>query len=313
MNEPAHSTGLDPQAAAFLKLIGMLPPLKDVPLEVLRTELPPIFYSQPLHIKIVEDMKIPACDREIPVRIYVNSLKERLPIALYFHGGGWVAGCTNFYDNVCRSIARKSGYIVASVDYSLAPEHPFPAGLVDCCRALEWAAGGGGFLGGDGRRIAVCGDSAGGNLAAALALKSRDERGPAIGLQVLIYPSLDLSNLDTQSYRLFHSGYYLQREDVEYFRSLYLPNPSDWKNPYASPLLHENHAGLPPALIITDEFDVLRDEGEAYAEKLRSSGVDVKLSRYAGMIHGFICMPTVDASHRATDEIAAALRTAFDR
>lgn len=302
---------LHPQAKAFLKEISAFPAMKDVPLNVLRTELPSIFVSPPVPLKIIEDIKIQGKTRDIPARVYMNSLNERLPVVLFFHGGGWVAGCIKFYDNFCRMLAKKSGFIVVSVDYRLAPENPFPAGLDDCYEALEWMHKCASNIGGDEGRIAVCGDSSGGNLAAAVALMSRDRQGPKIGFQALIYPVTDISRTDTESYRRYSSGYYLQQGDMEYFRSLYLPFEGDRTNPYVSPLLHADHSGLPPAIIVTAECDVTRDDGNAYTEKLRKAGVDVTLSEYKGMIHGFMSVPGIDASRSAMDEVATAIHKAL--
>ena len=302
---------LDPYVVEFLKQVSKNLPLSKVPLDLLRTQLPDIFKSPTIPVKKVLNIKIPGGGGEIPVRVYIPVKETNVPVVIFYHGGGWATGSVEFYDNVTRALANKSGFIVVSVDYRLAPENPFPAAIDDAYAALEWVAKNAKEIGGDPRRIAVAGDSAGGNLAAVIALKARDENGPPISFQVLIYPVLNVLSLHTKSYDAFAKGYYLLKDDMEYFRSLYLPHKKDWTNPYASPLLAKDVSKLPPALIITDEFDILRDEGEAYANRLKETGVPVRLSRYPGMIHGFINVPMIKTSEVALDEIAADLKEAF--
>jgi acetyl esterase len=230
---------------------------------------------------------------------------------VYFHGGGWVVCDLNTHDVVCRRIARRAGAVVVSVDYRLAPEHKFPAAVVDCYAAVVWVEANAVRLGIDPNRIAVGGDSAGGNLGAVISLKSRDENGPAIALQVMVYPVTDLSSFTTSSYQEFAAGYQLTKADMEWFRDHYLPSSEDALNPYASPLLARDLRGLPPALIITAECDPLRDEGEAYARRLTAAGVPVTCTRYEGMIHPFFSFSgaipqALDAIRQVADAVNAA-------
>lgn len=226
----------------------------------------------------------------IRVRIYTPSPQTGLPVILYFRGGGWIMGNLDSHDNICRLLANSANGIVVSVDYRLAPEHPFPAAVNDAYAALNWVSENAASFGGDPDLIAIAGDSAGGNLAAGVALMSRDRRGPKISAQVLIYPVINAMELNTKSYRQFKEGFYLTKQYMENFIALYLPNQKDRQHPYASPLLAGSLADLPPALVLTAEFDPLRDEGLAYAEKLHDSGVPITHIRYQGMIHGFVGM-----------------------
>jgi acetyl esterase len=198
--------------------------------------------------------------------------------------------------------------MVVAVDYRLAPEHKFPAAVEDSYAATLWVAANAGGLGIDPRRIAVGGDSAGGNLAAVVSLKCRDEGGPALALQVLVYPVTNLASFDTGSYQAFAEGYNLTRAEMEWFRASYLSRPEDGKHPHASPLLAANLDGLPPALVITAECDPLRDEGEAYARRLEQAGVPVTRTRYPGMIHPFFSMPgALSQARKAIQQVAAAI------
>jgi acetyl esterase len=230
------------------------------------------------------------------------------PVLVYFHGGGWVLGNLNSHESVCRALANESKSIVVAVDYRLAPENPFPAAAEDAHAAVSWVAGHAAEISGDPARVAVGGDSAGGNLAAAACLMAKDRRGPQIASQVLAYP---ITNCDfnTTSYEQFAKGYFLTRDEMQWYWDQYVPSPDARLNPYASPCLRRDLDGLPPALVITAECDVLRDEGEAYAKQLESAGNEVQLSRYPGMIHGFIRRyPFFDQGQAAIREISEWLR-----
>jgi acetyl esterase len=213
------------------------------------------------------------------------------------------------HDTVCRAIARRAGAVVVAVDYRLSPEYRFPAAVQDSYAATGWVAANAGRLRIDPRRIAVGGDSAGGNLSAVMCLKSREEGGPALALQVLVYPVTNLASFDTPSYSEFAAGYYLTRAEMEWFRGHYLARTEDAQSPYASPLLAPDLRGLPPALVITAECDPLRDEGEAYAKRLAEAGVEVTCTRYAGMIHPFFSLGgAFSQGRRAIEQVAAAVR-----
>jgi acetyl esterase len=244
----------------------------------------------------------------VPVRLYRpigSSPSDVLPVLVYFHGGGWVIGSIDSHDSSCRALANNADCAVVSVEYRLAPEHPFPAGFDDCVGATTWVARNGSELGTDPSRLAVGGDSAGGNLAAAVALHARDNDGPDIAFQLLIYPVTD-GSLGSASYVSNEKGYFLTKADMEWFWGLYGAPRDDWR---ASPIHALDFAALPPALVLTAEFDPLRDEGEAYAARLRDAGVRSSVTRYPGMIHGFFGMgDTLDDARIAVAEAVAALR-----
>jgi acetyl esterase len=226
----------------------------------------------------------------IPVRCYMPDGEGPFPIFVYYHGGGWVLGNLDLADNFARSLCHYGNMAVISVSYRLAPEHPFPAGFEDCYAAYLWAADpqNAASVRGDVNRLIVGGDSAGGNLAAAVCLKAREENGPRIAQQVLIYPATDLSDLDAPSYEQFNHFSILSRNAMRWYIHQYLKDQAKATDGFVSPALAESHAGLPPAVIMTAEFDVLRDDGENYAETLKSAGVDTILIRANGLTHGFI-------------------------
>ncbi len=257
----------------------------------------------------IRNTSFPGSAGPVPIRIYIPLQKSDLPVIIYYHGGGWVIGSLDSHDNICRSLAKKTSGIVVSVDYRLAPEHAFPAAVDDAYAALKWVSQNAASFNGDTARIIVAGDSAGGNLAAVVALMSRDRNGPRLSAQILIYPVTNLAELNTKSYRQFADGFYLTKRYMENFRSRYLPHPQDWQNVYASPLLATNLKKLPPALIVTAEFDPLRDEGMDYATKLKNAGVPTIHTRYKGMVHGFVGMDRLfDESEWALRDIAVHLR-----
>jgi acetyl esterase len=246
------------------------------------------------------------------VRAYRPSPDSSLPVFVVFHGGGWVIGSAGEFDVIARQLANASNAIVVSVDYRLAPEHPYPAPIDDCWHALQWTAAHAEDLGGDPRRLAVGGDSAGGNLAAVCAQRARDQGGPALALQVLVYPVCDC-DLDTGSYTANAEGYLLEREEMQWFFDCYTDGGKhDAADPSISPLRAANFHGLPPALVITAEYDPLRDEGEAYAARLREAGVAVEQRRYDGLIHGFFGLSAAfDAGRDAVELVGTALRRSF--
>ena len=260
----------------------------------------------------VFDRTVPTAAGDVGVRVYAPDEGD-LPALVYLHGGGWVLGDLDAPDALCRRLANDVRCVVVSVDYPLAPEHPFPAALEASYALTQWLAQNAKTLGVDAKRIAVGGESAGGNLAAAIALVSRDRGGPRLVFQLLLVPVTNCA-FDTASYVENADGYGLTRAEMKWFWRHYLSEPGDDANPYASPLRASDLRGVPPALIVTAEFDPLRDEGEAYAKRLRESGVVVDCRRYDGVVHGFIPMSgEVDIANRAIDDIARGLRAAFAR
>jgi acetyl esterase len=260
----------------------------------------------------VDDRSIPGAHGDIPLRVYTPhaAIGEAHGVLVWFHGGGWVIGDLDTADSTCRALANRAGCVVVSVDYRLAPEHPAPAALDDCLRALAWTVENFELLGVDASKVAVGGDSAGGNLAALVCQRVRDEFGPDIDFQLLVYPATDLT-LSHPSIDENADGYFLTKAVMAWFVECYLGD-GDPKDPNVSPLHADDLAGLPPALVITAEFDPLRDEGEAYAIRLSEAGVPVELVRYDGQIHGFVGMATMlDDGRHALDRASAALRAAL--
>jgi acetyl esterase len=247
------------------------------------------------------------------IRAFRPVVGEVVPALVYFHGGGWTIGDVDTHDAVCRQLALGARCAVFSVDYRLAPEHPFPAAVEDCVAATAYVCGEAAKLGIDPRRVAVGGDSAGGNLAAVVALQARDAGGPPLAFQLLVYPATD-QRLATASHARNARGYLLEREGIEFFRRCYLPDPRSYADWRASPLLAKSHSRLPPALVITAGYDPLLDEGRAYAEALQAAGVEVAYREYAEMVHGFLLFGGVlDTANAAVAECCAALRRAFDK
>lgn len=248
------------------------------------------------------------------LRIYRPSGEDSLPCVLFYHGGGWVVCDLDTHDEVCRQIASKAGCVVVSVDYRLAPEHKFPAAINDAYSALLWVDQHADALGIDRDKIAVAGDSAGGNLAAVVCLMARDNRGPKIHHQSLWYPVTDISALATPSYAEFAEGYRLEKTGMQWFKDHYLDCTEDAYSAHVSPLLCDDLSGLPTAYVMTAGFDVLRDEGQAYAEKLRAYGNDVVYECFDSLIHGFMNMGAmVPAAQSAVDRVSATLKTQFDQ
>ena len=303
---------LDPKIQAYLNSpLGQMPPISTFTPQMVRDllrQFPAPVLNPPIHA--VRDLKVPGAAGEITVRLYTPSATRPLPLTVFFHGGGFVICNIDMYDDLCKFLANFSGCAVASVEYRLAPEAPFPAPLEDCYGALEWLAANGAEYGLDTARLAVAGDSAGGNLAAACALLARDRHGPALRYQGLIYPALD-PECASESQHALAKGYMLGRDTMQWFWGHYLKAPADRTNPLASPLLAQLK-GLPPATVITAEFDPLRDEGEAYADQLRAAGVEVTARRFLGMIHGFASLPYLTpVANRAVADVACDLRGAL--
>jgi acetyl esterase len=303
---------VDPRVKAFLESpLATHPPHAQLGAKGLRAMLaayPAPVLAPPVHS--ATELTVPGAAGPLRVRLYRPSAARDLPLIVYFHGGGFVICTLEMYDDMCRNLANFSGCAVASVDYRLAPEAPFPGPLEDCYAALANLAGRAAELGIDASRLAVAGDSAGANLAAATAILARDRHGPALRFQGLIYPCVDPS-CSSPSQQAFAEGYMLTRTGMLWYWEQYLQRPADASNPLAAPGKGEL-GGLPPATVVTAEFDPLRDEGEDLADRLRAAGVDVTGRRYLGMTHGFVSMPYLTPmANRALTDIAADIRSAL--
>jgi acetyl esterase len=301
---------LDPQARATLDAVAALglPPFEQGTPLAARDGLAArrqLTTAPKAEVHQVEDRLAGA----VPIRIYRPSARRPLPTLVYFHGGGWVIGSVEVYDGTVRDLANASGCMVVSVEYRLAPEHKFPAAADDAYAATRWVAEHADEIGADPARLAVGGDSAGGNLAAAVALMARDRGGPALAYQLLIYPVTDHA-FETPSYHENAQGYGLTRAQMIWFSGHYLRTPADADDPLASPLRATSLRGLPPALVVTAGYDPLRDEAERYAERLAADGVAVRVERYPGLIHGFFGMTaTIEAAGAAIRQAGDALRS----
>ena len=261
-------------------------------------------------VESVRDLVLPGPAGEIPARLYTPGKSTGYPVFVFLHGGGWVIGDLDTADNMSRFLCKQVPCVVLSVDYRLAPEHIFPAAAEDAYAAVAWAVTHAAELGGDPKKVLVGGDSAGGNLTAVVAQMASQKGGPKIAGQVLFYAAVDAVHLDTPSYKEFgEKSLGLPTSDVEWFLDQYTPDPRERLDPRLSPLLADDLRGLPPALVVTAEFDVLRDEGEEYARRMQAAGVQVKLMRCNGMVHGFLSM--IGLIRRATmyfEEIAGEVR-----
>ncbi len=305
---------LDPQVVAVMEQVaalGLPAPHTVSPAEA-RANAKKRPRSPGPEVAKVEDRNIPGPDGGVPVRIYTPDGDGPFPILAWYHGGGWVVGDLESADGVSRSLCAGGQCVVVSVDYRLAPDTKFPGPAEDCWAATTWAVNNAAEINGDPARLAVGGDSAGGNLAAAMSLMAADRGGPDIALQLLVYPVAD-RDFGTVSYTDNAEGYSLTKVTMQYYWDQYI-DAEHATNPYAVPMQANDLAGQPPALVITAEFDPLRDEGEAYAKRLREAGVETTATRYDGMIHGFFNMgAAVDKGRQAVDEASAALRNAFAR
>jgi acetyl esterase len=299
---------LDPQIAELVEALDQgFPPVHTMTGAEARTVIRSRFVPNPNPepVSHVADHRVAVADGSIKVRVYRPVSSEPLPILVYAHGGGFVFCDLDSHDGLCRNLANLIPAVVISVDYRLAPEHRWPTAAEDVFAVTEWAAAHGSELGGDATRIAVGGDSAGGNLAAVTALMARDRGGPAIAAQLLLYPVI-AADFDTESYRLFGSGFYNPRPALQWYWDQYVPKDDDRRHPYASPL-QAVLAGLPPAVIVVAGHDPLRDEGIAYADSLTAAGVRTTRCDFEGGIHGFLTMPMLDLAHQARREASRAL------
>jgi acetyl esterase/lipase len=305
---------LDPQVEAYLheRRAAGVRPLHELSVvearEMELAELEPVLREP---VPRVLDRVLRGRGRGVPVRVYMPEAPRPLPVLVYFLGGGWVLGSLNAVDAVCRRLANATPCAVVSVAYRRAPEHPFPTGLEDCYAATRWVAEHGAELSLDPDRLAVGGASAGGNLAAGVALLARERKGPKLVLQLLVYPPLD-HRADTSSIRQPLDPLLLGARDVAWCWSHYLADPADGDDPLASPLRAADLRGLPAALVITAELDPLRDQGESYAARLDEAGVATERVRFDGAVHGFFSKAErFDAAADAQALAAAGLRRAF--
>jgi acetyl esterase len=309
---------IDPQAQSVLDLLlsAGRPPLETLTpaeaREVARSSS--LFFALPPEdVAAAADRIIPGPGGPIRVRLYRpagSRADALLPVLVYFHGGGFVIGDLDTHDGICRILANRAGCAVLAVHYRLAPEHPFPAAVEDSWAAVEWVRAQGHAAGLDPARIAVGGDSAGGNLAAVMALLARDAKLP-LAFQLLIYPVTDFAG-DTPSSRAFADGYFLTRSSMDWFSGHYLQRPGDALDWRASPLRAASLAGVAPALVLTAGFDPLLDEGKAYADRLREAGIAVRYRCYDGQIHAFVGMTKlVEEGSRALGECGAAVKAGF--
>jgi acetyl esterase len=309
---------LDPQIAAMLGQSSGWAAARSVPVEQLRAVVKgfaAVTPKLPVPLRDVSDRTIPGPAGDIPVRIYTPEAAGPLPILVYYHGGGWVVGDLDTQDMICRGLCHGAACVVVSVDYRLAPEHPFPAAVDDCYAALTWCAAHGGKISGDPSNIVVGGDSAGAVLSGSVSIRARDEGGPALKGQLLFYGSMDYPSHGLPSMTEFAGGPILTADDINYFWHQYLANPeTEQSHPWASPIRAVSHARLPPAFIGTAEMDPSRDPAEAYGPVLNAAGVPVELHRYAGMPHGFMSwLGMIDMAQTAADDACAWLREQFER
>lgn len=306
---------LDPQARSLLDFLASLgrPPIWELPLAVAREASEAMnlrFAGPPPPIADVRDIEIPGPAGAIPARVYTPAGRAPFPLLAYFHGGGFTIGTIAGYDSTLRALANASGCVVASIDYRLAPEHPFPAGLDDCFAATAWLSEHAASLGADPARLAVGGDSAGGNLAAVVAMLARDRGGPHIAFQLLVYPTTD-GDTTRGSYATYGEGHLLTTDLCRWFTAQYVPAGSE--RDVRHRVLHApSHRDLPPAHVLVAECDPLYDEAEAYARALREAGVPTTFASYPGMIHGFFNYSgMLDQSRKAVADAGAVLRAAL--
>lgn len=316
VEEATSADELHPEINGLLQEMGSapLPSFESLSPEGARAFMKGMFPEPEEPEPVGDVMELAISDEGIPVRVYIPEREGPYPTLVYYHGGGWVLGDLDTHDATCRALTNEVNCMVVSVDYRLSPEHEFPVPLEDCYTALEWLFDDSVSMQVDTDNVAVGGDSAGGNLAAAVALLARDRGGPSIAHQSLIYPVTDHA-FDTTSYEENAEGYLLEKSSMEWFWDHYLRDDIDGQNPYASPLRAQSLEGLPPATVTTCGFDPLRDEGAAYAERLDEAGVPVNHVNYDDCIHGiaqFLVDPMdLTRSRELVDDVASDLRNAF--
>jgi acetyl esterase len=313
---PMYTGGsLDTDVQAFLDGLERTP---SVPLSALTITqardgfISPEWLGRPRDVAAIRDARIPGPAGLIPLRVYVPRGQPPFPVVAFFHGGGFALGAVSEFDTFCTHLASGAGCLVVSTDYRRAPEHKAPAAVDDALAVVRWLGKSAAELGGDPRRLAVAGDSAGGNLAAVVAIEA-SEHGPVLALQVLLSPWVDLSSCDSRSFQLFGSGPWLTTSAIEWMRAQYLDGPEQALTPSVSPLLARGVRGVAPAFVVNAELDVLRDQVEAYARMLEAAGNAVDYRMYPGTIHDFVVFPALFRRAReAIDDICSALRDAFE-
>ncbi|MDD9896437.1 MAG: alpha/beta hydrolase [Gammaproteobacteria bacterium] len=308
---------LDPQAKALLEAVEQsgAPPFNAYSAQEARIvydQASELVRGDPPKPFSIEEIEIPGSGGSIPAWIYRPSEQPRFPILVYFHGGGYTIGSLKSHDCICRGLCVEAECIVVSVDYRLAPENKYPAAVEDAWDAARWVAANAVALGGDPDKVAIGGDSAGGNLTAVVSLLAKENGSPDFVFQLLVYPGTDMT-CSFESHNKFGNGYRLTNELIAWFYAHYFTEGDDITHWKASPLNAEDLSDLPPAFMISAGFDPLQDENRAYAEKLKSAGVSVKHSHYGGMIHGFLTMPgALDKAREGINECAQELRDAFN-
>ena len=299
---------LTPEAENFLQIIKNAPPLDFTDLEALkevrRIRKKNYHHLVPLLDKIdnVQDITIESPDGTIPLRIYIPEGKGPFPVLLYLHEGGWVIGSVEECARECMAIAKRTPCIIVSAEYRLAPQYVYPSAHNDCYETLKWLREHAASFGGDRDKIAVGGLSAGGTMAIAITLRAIEEGGPPVKFVLPIHPATCISDKNTKSYRLFEKGYDISKADMDVLCPLYFPDKKEWEHPYVSPLLSKNLKNFPPALVLTAEVDILRDEGEAFAKKIVEEGGTAEYYRSKGNIHSLVSVEEIDKASHALRE-----------
>ncbi len=321
IEEKGHSSvgTLDPQIAHILSVVDETTkndkPLSETTPHDIRTGSDAIESFGIESEDVAEILELAVSGRSgnrIPIRVYKPQKAQTKPVFVFLHGGCWVFCDLNTHDNICRFLCNHADCVVVSVDYRLAPEHKFPAAVEDVYDVLKWLPDNAEKIDGDASKVAIGGDSAGGNIAASVALMARDRGEFDLKLHLLIYPITNINDFETKSYRTFPSGYFLSKEMMEWAGNHYISDDPERLNPYVSPLLAPDLSRLPPAFILTAEMDILRDEGEAYAHRLVEAGNEVRAIRYKGMVHAFVAMAGgVEMGKTALMDCAYELRRAF--
>jgi acetyl esterase len=296
---------LNPVIAGWLDFMNSMPAINTMPVAEARATLDAgrALQPPPPSVGHVANRDVPSPDGPIPVRIYTPFGIGPFPLVVHFHGGGFVIGDLESHDAACRHLCLASGAVVVAVHYRLAPEHKAPAAVEDCLAVTRWAAAHAGEIGADPRRVAVAGDSAGGSLSTLISMRIRDEGGPKLCAQLLNCPWVDM-DLTRPSYRENKEGYFLSLSMIQWFFDQYMRSPQDRDDPRIVPMKAKDLKGLPPAYVLTAEYDPLRDEGEAYADRLMAAGVPVVKKRVSGMIHDFPCL-SLNVIPEAAEELAA--------